>query len=98
MRYNEDSKVMFKEIVKGAILNWYKVNTEINRKKGKGTADLKRIIVYRDGVTGIQKRFLENSEIAMFNEVIAELAEERKCEIELFFLTADKRISTKIFE
>jgi len=34
----------------------------------------------------------------MFNEVIAELTEENKSEIELFFLTADKRISTKIFE
>jgi len=36
---------MFKEIVKNAVLNWYKVNTEINRKKGKGPAELKRIIV-----------------------------------------------------
>jgi hypothetical protein len=34
----------------------------------------------------------------MFNEVIAEIIEEKKCEIELYFLTADKRISTKIFE
>jgi len=37
---------------------------------------------------------LEQSEVAMVNEVIAEM----ETEIELFFLTADKRISTKIFE
>lgn len=37
---------------------------------------------------------MEQSEVAMVNEVIAEM----ETEIELFFLTADKRISTKIFE
>jgi len=56
--------------------------------------EVKRIVVYRDGVTGIQKRFLEQTEVAMFNEVLAELEKE----IEFYFLTADKRVSTKIFE
>lgn len=45
LRYNEDSKVKFKDIVKDAIKNWYKVNTQINNKMGKDTAVLKRIIV-----------------------------------------------------
>ena len=45
-------------------------------------------------MTGIQKRFLEQTELAYVNEVIAEM----KAEIELYFLTAFYRFSTKIFE
>jgi len=43
----------------------------------------------------MQKRALQNTEIAFFTEVFAELGREST---NLHFLTADKRISTKIFE
>jgi len=38
---------------------------------------------------------VENTEIAYVNEVFAELGREQ---VQLWFLTANKRISTKIFE
>ena len=49
----------------------------------------------RDGVSEIQKKFLQQTEITFFNETLAELGRDG---VQLLFMTADKRISTKIFE
>lgn len=54
-----------------------------------------RVVFLRDGITDFQRRFVENTEIAYVNEVFAELGREQ---VQLWFLTANKRISTKIFE
>lgn len=43
----------------------------------------------------VQRRFVENTEISQINEVVSELGREN---VDLYFMTANKRISTKIFE
>lgn len=57
--------------------------------------NVSRVIVLRDGVSEIQKRTLQNTEIAFFTETFAELGRDG---VQLNFMTADKRVSTKIFE
>lgn len=54
-----------------------------------------RVIALRDGVSDMQKRHVVATEVAFFQEVFAEMGRDS---LQLCFLTADKRVSTKIFE
>mmetsp|Transcript_16406 Transcript_16406/g.13451 ORF Transcript_16406/g.13451 Transcript_16406/m.13451 type:complete len:505 (-) Transcript_16406:439-1953(-) len=85
LRFSEENKISFKEAIKKALLDF-----EFHNQ-----CTVNKVIVLRDGVTEMQKRNVMNTEVAFFNEVFAELSREG---IQLLFLTADKRISTKIFE
>jgi len=77
--------LQFKDIIKRAITDFERHNKTIVNK----------IIFLRDGITDFQRRFVETTEITFINEVFADLQKE---DMNLFFITANKRISTKIFE
>jgi len=85
LRYGEETKVAFKDILKKCILDFEHLNN----------TNVTRVVVLRDGVNEFQKRSLQTTEIAFFNETFAELGRDG---VNLIFMTADKRISTKIFE
>jgi len=77
--------LQFKDIIKRAITDFERHNkTNVNK-----------IIFLRDGITDFQRRFVETTEITFINEVFADLQKE---DMTFIFLTANKRISTKIFE
>jgi len=85
LRYTDETKIAFKDIIKKAILDFEHLNN----------TSVSRVIVLRDGVSEIMKRNLQTTEVAFFNETFAELGRDG---VNLNFLTADKRVSTKIFE
>jgi len=84
LRYSEENKIRFKEIIRSAISDFERDHAHVGK-----------VIVLRDGVTAIQKRHVTNTEIAFFTETLAEMGRESA---NLIFMTADKRVSTKIFE
>ena len=77
--------MLFKDIVKRHVLEFEHLN-------GVGVS---KVVVLRDGVSEMQKKFIQTSEVAFFTETFAELGRDG---VQLLFLTADKRVSTKIFE
>eukprot|EP00801_Mesodinium_rubrum_P002005 Mrub_02005.p3 GENE.Mrub_02005~~Mrub_02005.p3 ORF type:complete len:291 (+),score=181.28 Mrub_02005:788-1660(+) len=85
LRYSDETKVLFKDIVKRHVLEFEHLN-------GVGVS---KVVVLRDGVSEMQKKFIQTSEVAFFTETFAELGRDG---VQLLFLTADKRVSTKIFE
>lgn len=85
LKYSDDTKLKFKEIIKKCILDF-----EFHNR-----SSVSKIVFLRDGITDFQRKFVENTEISYINEVFAELGRENT---QLWFLTANKRISTKIFE
>jgi len=85
LRYTDESKVAFKDIIKRSVLEF----------ESNNSTSVSRVVVLRDGVSEIQKRHLQNTEVSFFTETFAELGREGT---QLHFLTADKRVSTKIFE